>query len=314
MDGKERDRLAARIARELDGAVFPDAAAAASDIANLYGENVAAILFYGSCLREGSAEDKILDYYVLIDDPYAASSSRLLGFLNVLLPPNVFYRETQADGSTVRSKYGVVSLSGFCRSMSGGRFGTTFWARFSQPCRLVYARDEQAKVQVAEALAEALVTLARLTFPMIRSGVGEGLSPQGLFVRGYQLTYGAELRSEGALDAAQKVFESSRDFFEDVCGDALILAGYGASTPTPSRLRVMRAKTGWSLRALYGKFLSFARLIKGAATFSGGMDYLAWKIRRHSGVEIEVTDWQRRHPILAGFGLFIRLRRKGAFR
>lgn len=310
MDGEERNRLAARIGRELDTPVFPAAAAVAREIADSYGQNVAAVLFYGSCLREGSAEDKILDFYVLVDDLYAANSSRLLGLLNILLPPNVFYRETQVDGATVRSKYGVMGLAGFRRAMSGGRFGASFWARFSQPCRLVYSRDAQAKTQVSEALGQALVTLAALTAPL----AGGDLAAKNLFARGYQATYGAELRSEGAADAAGKVFESARGFFEDVCSDALILAGYSAPKSETSKARMTRARLGWWGRAVYGKFLSFARLVKGAATFSGGMDYLAWKIRRHSGVEVELTDWQRRHPILAAPGLFIRLRRKGAFR
>jgi len=70
----------------------------------------------------------------------------------------------------------------------------------------------------------------------------------------------------------------------------------------------------WFLRRANGKFVSFSRLVKGAFTFDGGIDYLAWKISRHSGVEITPTPWQRRHPILAGLMLFIQLRRRGAFR
>lgn len=69
----------------------------------------------------------------------------------------------------------------------------------------------------------------------------------------------------------------------------------------------------WGLRRVQGKFLSVARLIKASFTFDGGIDYLAWKISRHSGVKIELTPWQRRHPLLAGIVLFWRLRRRGAF-
>ena len=56
------------------------------------------------------------------------------------------------------------------------------------------------------------------------------------------------------------------------------------------------------------------RLVKAASTFTGGPDYLAWKIERHSGVKVELTPWQRRHPILAAPGMFWRLYRRGAFR
>ena len=38
---------------------------------------------------------------------------------------------------------------------------------------------------------------------------------------------------------------------------------------------------------------------QGSFTFEDGAAYLVWKIDRHSGVQIELTPWQTRHPILA---------------
>jgi hypothetical protein len=54
------------------------------------------------------------------------------------------------------------------------------------------------------------------------------------------------------------------------------------------------------------------RLAKAAFTFSGGIDYLAWKINRHAGADIVITPWQRRHPLLAAVTLVPRLLRQGA--
>ena len=56
------------------------------------------------------------------------------------------------------------------------------------------------------------------------------------------------------------------------------------------------------------------RLVKAAFTFDGGPDYLVSKIARHTGVTIELTGWQRRHPVLAAPILLWRLRRDGAVR
>jgi hypothetical protein len=56
------------------------------------------------------------------------------------------------------------------------------------------------------------------------------------------------------------------------------------------------------------------RLVKSAFTFEDGAAYLAWKIRRHSGVSFELTPWQRRHPILASTTLFWKIYRAGGFR
>ncbi len=65
------------------------------------------------------------------------------------------------------------------------------------------------------------------------------------------------------------------------------------------------------------RFLPAIALLKeklDVLALDGGIDYLAWKITRHSGVEVAITPWQRRHPILAGLLLLPQLKRKGAVR
>ena len=100
-----------------------------------------------------------------------------------------------------------------------------------------------------------------------------------------------------------------------------------SSTPTPNAIGVSRrpamaarfrraagAGGGWARRRLEGKALSVLRLAKASATFAGGVDYIAWKINRHAGTEIEIKPWQRRWPLLAAISLLPRLLRSGAVR
>ena len=54
--------------------------------------------------------------------------------------------------------------------------------------------------------------------------------------------------------------------------------------------------------------------MKAAFTFTGGIDYVAWKIERHSGQKVELSDWQKRHPIIAGLLLLPKLLKSGAVR
>jgi hypothetical protein len=63
-----------------------------------------------------------------------------------------------------------------------------------------------------------------------------------------------------------------------------------------------------------GKLYSVARLSKASLTFSGGADYIAWKINRHAGTNIQLKPWQQRHPLLAAITLLPRLLRSGAVR
>jgi hypothetical protein len=70
----------------------------------------------------------------------------------------------------------------------------------------------------------------------------------------------------------------------------------------------------WWFRRVQGKILSTLRLLKAAATFDDALDYLLWKIQRHSGVFIEPSRLQRRYPVIFAWPLLFRLWRKGAFR
>ena len=65
---------------------------------------------------------------------------------------------------------------------------------------------------------------------------------------------------------------------------------------------------------MMGKLLSFSRLFKSAFTFDDPVDYLLWKIERHSGVRETATPLQHRYPLIFAWPLVWRLYRKGAFR
>jgi len=75
----------------------------------------------------------------------------------------------------------------------------------------------------------------------------------------------------------------------------------------------MRRILRYSIRPLR-KAVVFVRWIKAALTFENGVDYALWKIKRHSGVSVEATEFQRKYPLIAAWPLVWKLYRKGAFR
>ncbi len=70
----------------------------------------------------------------------------------------------------------------------------------------------------------------------------------------------------------------------------------------------------WQARRIQGKALSLLRLIKALFTFQGGVDYIIWKLERHSGRKIEVPQKVRKHPLIFGWGMLWQLYRQGVFR
>ena len=217
---------------------------------------------------------------------------------NRLIPPNVFYFEH--DGLV--AKYAVLSEADFhaperardpqrlgvgalrpavAAGVGGGRAGAATGdrrgrARPRRPCS-----------------AAALPRLA-------------DEAPLDLWRRAFALTYSAELRAERNGRSGSVVDADPR---------ALSCASPRAGA-WPRRVR-RDATVGDALvrgGSVEGKALSVLRLAKASATFAGGADYIAWKINRHAGTEIEIKPWQRRWPLLAAISLLPRLLRSGAVR
>jgi hypothetical protein len=233
----------------------------------------------------------MLDFYLIVSDYAAAYDKGWLAAANRLLPPNVFYAEHEG----LAAKYAVLSEADFHRRCGPETSSVSVWARFAQPSRLVWAADEAARERVITAIARAAPTLLAAARPR------PGEAPLDLWRRAFALTYSAELRAERKGRASSVVDlepERYRRFTE----------------PALDAARTMHPHGSWAWRRVEGKALSLARLAKASLTFAGGADYIAWKINRHAGTEIELKPWPRRHPLLAGLSLLPRLLRSGAVR
>jgi len=279
------------VAEELNLPVDPRVTAVAEAIAAKHGAASRAVLFYGSCLREQQLEGRMLDFYLIVSEYKLAYGRTWLAAANRLIPPNVFYFEK--DG--LAAKYAVLSEADFYRLAGPETSSVSVWARFAQPSRLAWAANQHARESVIEAVSRAAPTL------LAAAGPQPGEEPLALWQRAFALTYSAELRAE-RKDRATSVVDLDPDRYRRFSGPALEVA---------SRLKV---RGGWAWRRIEGKCLSVLRLAKASATFAGGADYIAWKINRHAGTNIELKPWQRRWPLLAAISLLPRLLRSGAVR
>lgn len=252
-----------------------------------------AVLLYGSCRRDGLSDDAIADLYALVDD-YRTGQSLPAAWANWALPPNVIYLEAATSAGQLRAKVAIVRIDAFERRCGPAAFDSYFWARFCQPATLLWSRDRAAAAAVERALTKATLTFA-----------GERIEPAigpSFWADGLARTYAAELRAErGTRGRAIYLADQARY-------DAI--AARLAADPPPARGSAGR----WRRRRALGKARAALRLAKAAFTFTGGLDYLLWKIARHSGVELQARPWQRRWPLLAAPGLALRLWRRGAFR
>jgi hypothetical protein len=284
-----------------------------------HGETVNAILFYGSCLRSGDLFDGLVDLYLIVDSYTAFYTRKTRALANWVLPPNVFYTEIRVAGRVMRAKYAVISSADLRNGTSRRWFHSYLWGRFTQPTALAWCRDEAARRLIEASFVSARRTFLERVLPRLpAAGRVRDLWQQGL-----QLSYGAELRAESAGRSAE-LTAAAVDYYVAATREAatalrypLTLEGNGDDiryrTEIPALSRAL-SRAGWILRTAQGKLLSVARLLKALFTFEGGLDYIAWKLERHSGQRIEIPPRVRRYPLIFIWGLFWRLYRRGVFR
>lgn len=283
-----------------------------------YGDAVLGVLYYGSCFRTGTEADGILDIFLIVDNYASIYDRRVLAIANHMLPPNVFYAEMEIDGKTLRTKYAVISLQQFEHRTSVRCFHTFFWARFAQPCALTYARDAAVRRRIATALAGAARTFIGRSLALQPAT----FSPATLWTNALRASYRTELRPEAPGAAARLVaandarYTKLTELLADLMPQLVLDAAAGEPTFRSglSAWQRRRGRFAWLVRRPQGKLINLLRIMKAAFTFDGGVDYVLWKIERHSGVKVEATPMLRRHPLLACWPTVWRLYRAGAFR
>lgn len=286
--------LRALVEEELAHPVLPQVKEMAAAIAALYGDAARAVLFYGSCLREARLDGLMLDFYLIVSDYPSAYEKRWLATANRLIPPNVF--PFTADG--LAAKYAVLSEADFAALNSTDATTVSVWARFAQPSRLVWSKDTAARDRAVDAVAKAAPTLFDLARPVAASH-----DPMAVWQEGFARTYQCELRAEKTTRSGS-IVEADPERY----------ARFGAAIPLTTTMTRPATERVWTKLRSRGKRASVLRLAKASLTFSGGIDYLAWKINRHAGTQIEIKPWQRRFPLVAALFLVPRLLRQGAVR
>jgi hypothetical protein len=302
-----------------DPSTVPALAALLEHLQRRHNQAIDCALLYGSCLRNGDIFDGVLDVYLICQDYSSAYNNGTLTGANWLLPPNVFYAEVTHEGQTLRGKITVISRRDFSRGCSRSWFQSYIWGRFAQPTHIVYSRDQELREEIEASLLQAVNTLLFRTLPALPA---QG-SLQQLWAGALRLSYSTELRTE-SKERATELAAVFAEFYVQVSRqqtDSLAFPfavyddnhepHYRSSVPTKNR---QMARIAWPLRRLQGKLLSILRLVKALFTYDGGLDYIAWKLQRHSGQDVVIPPRVRRFPLVFMWSFFWKLYRQGFFK
>jgi hypothetical protein len=314
-----RETLESRLVNELSLPFIEEAHRLSDEIRRRHGDTVAAVLFYGSCLRKSDASGGVLDFYVLVDDYREAYASRTAAVANAWLPPSVLWLQLGEGEDALRAKYAVMTTDDFLRAAGSDSSHSIVWSRFCQPARIVWARNEASRLSVAVAATDAVLTMVRASLALVEPDErGERhFTVESLWQTGFDRTYGSELRPESA-DTIRQLFDADPERYEAVtrlARETLVAKGDLVTSESEDggyRANMRRdveesMKRGWRKRSGLIKGLYVVRLVKSAFTFGDWLPYALWKLQRHTGVTIEPTPAQRRHPLLFGWPVLVKL-------
>ena len=283
----------------------------AEDVCAPYQNALVAVIFYGACLWQKDVINGLPDFMVIVSNYRNIwGHKKWLRIAGTCLPPNVFYHTMQTQTAKFNCKYAVISvdhLKAGCKDW----FHSYIFGRLAQPVALIASSDDQIKL-----INTALTTATERLLGEAIGLIDKPFSGLYLWRIALRYSYGAELRPEPE-NRVDSLVEQSQHYFK-ITADAWLETATQRSSDQqwchlqPSKKTVFKRR--WFYRALWGKHLSAMRLMKAYFTFSGGIDYIIYKIERHSGQTIDVPNRVYKWPLIFLWGLLFKLWRQGLFR
>ncbi len=274
------------------------------------GEAVGTVILYGSRVQ-ASAPNRWSAYdFLLVTDSYSRFFEKLvragkhsrpawvLTALSHILPPNVI-SFSMGGKDQPPAKCAVVTLKHLRRSLRALSPDHFLKGRVVQKLALVWSRGPSEEGEVVAAVRGAREGIVKWVRPFLPGPFDLDVFAKTML----RVSYRGEIRPESPKRVHQ-VFEAQKDTLQGIASEALQAAeGRGEVRVEDGFYRWTR-KPGKSLWVFYtGYFLhskvrATARWFKYIVTFDDWLDYIIRKIERRAGFEVEVSERERRWPLI----------------
>lgn len=318
--------LRAALTFGLDQPVDADARGLAAFLARSLGASAVAVVHYGSRAQGRQPRaDSAFDFFLIVDDYRAAYDSlaatvgtsyapRTATMLAHVLAPNVI-AVTDRGGEGRRAKCCVLSLVDFTRACSPRRRDHFVQGRLFQFVLLAWARDAEGARAVGDAIADARAA----TFTWSRTSLPETFTVDQYVRAALARSLEGEIRPEVG-DHAERLAAAQRDALRSIYGPLLqslvsrgVLVAEPAATADPASVAYRQRVPptwfdAWRVRVYFqrSKARATARLLKHVVLYEGWHDYIVRKIDRSGGGTIELTERERRWPLIFLWPRFFR--------
>lgn len=302
--------LRARIGFGLNTPTSPEARKLVEELASALGPSAVAVIHYGSKARGVDARaDSAYDFFAIVDDYKSAyealskampigRSPRTARSLARILTPNVHAIPPVPDGRR-RNKCGILTLAALKRASRLDARDHFVAGRLFQHVQLSWAREAESERLVRECLIE----IRARTFAWGCCFLPATFDAESYCRSLLETSFGAEIRAESD-ERAGDLFEAQRSVLipvyeavlEGLARDGLIdgsRSSYRLHSPPAPQVR-----RRWERYFRRSKNRATVRWGKAILLYDGWLDYLVQKITRHNDVQVELTERERRWPLI----------------
>jgi len=282
-------------------------------LAEVFGPSTVAVIHYGSHAQgRRPAADSAFDFFVIVDryrDAYTSlkasiGTSYSPGLATALanrLPPNVIaVTQPLADGGGRRAKCCVISLAHLQWACSPRAWDHFCQGRLMQHVVLSWIRDGQN----ASAVADALASVRAHTLRWVAPSLPERFTVEEYLVTALRRSLSGEIRPESADHArtlANAQLETLGPIYRTML-DGEVAAGRLASDGPDSYRLLAPPSAAQRLRVrLYfhhSKLRATVRLLKHVVLYEGWLDYIVRKVERSGNAKVELTEREKRWPLV----------------
>ena len=289
----------------------PVARSLAEYLSSIVGASARAILHYGSRAQGRAARsDSAFDFFIIVDSyrPVYQALSTAIGTsyrpglavaLAWVLPPNVVSVRRRDPSGEREAKCVIISVRHFRRECSSHARDQFVRGRLSQHIVLAWARDAASAEEVRRYVREARDS----SFDWLRVFLPARFDIDQYCQTMLAVSLAHEIRLE-SRDHAETLFSAQRDALLTLYRPVLERLEARGVLARDEAHCVQRRPAGaiarLRVRAHFrlSKWRTTLRLLKHPFLYDGWLDYLLRKIDRSTGEKIELTDRERRRPLI----------------
>jgi len=284
--------------------------------AERYGQNLAAVIFFGSCLSEKSKSATSFKDFIVVVDKYRKTGNNPVKWLSHwTLPPDLFHLELQKGGSRHECKYYLISTRQLEDATGPGAKDLYILGRLSKRIAVIYHRDQESLELIVQAQARAMRRAAEISLALL-----EVFDLEKFIKAVMRLSYLAETRLEDERKV-DTLYAAHEQFYRQIYGRVLNdIISQGMVRPEGEShapaWRAIGAKIP-SARREVDEFLVTsrkrfkARWPKMIITVDNWLDQLLAKLDRTYGIKIEIPAWERPIILITGWRHYFRLKKQG---